>query len=147
MVRNTAILSALLLAACHSGGTSNGAHAPGDMADHRPFEGVAAADILHMTGTEPFWGGMVDGKTFTYTTPENPDGLAIAVERFGGRGGLGLSGSFDGRQVDMAVTPGDCSDGMSDRAYPFVVTLRIGGETRQGCAWSDSQPFSGPEQP
>jgi uncharacterized membrane protein len=45
------------------------------------------------------------------------------------------------------ITPGVCSDGMSDRTYPFVATLRLGDETRNGCAWSENSPFVGPETP
>ena len=47
----------------------------------------------------------------------------------------------------MTVTPGACSDGMSDRTYPYTVTLKIGDDTREGCAWTDAQPFEGPEAP
>jgi len=83
----------------------------------------------------------------TYATPENIDGTAIAVERFAGRNGLSLSGALDGAPFDMAITPGECSDGMSDRTYPFIVTLEVAGEQRRGCAWTDSTPFSGPEHP
>ena len=47
----------------------------------------------------------------------------------------------------MTVTPLSCSDGMSDRTYPFTVTLEIGEETRNGCGWTDRQPFEGPANP
>ena len=83
----------------------------------------------------------------TYSTVEDPDGTTIAVERFAGNNGLGYSGSLDGTSFDMAITPGECSDGMSDRTYPFTVTLRIGEEQRTGCAWTDRMPFSGPANP
>ena len=62
-------------------------------------------------------------------------------------GGLGFSGTLDGAAFDMTVTPGACSDGMSDRTYPYTVTLKIGDDTREGCAWTDAQPFEGPEAP
>ena len=48
---------------------------------------------------------------------------------------------------ETVVTPGECSDGMSDRTYPFTVTLLLGEEQRTGCAWTDLQPYSGPETP
>ena len=47
----------------------------------------------------------------------------------------------------MMVTPLACSDGMSDRTYPFTVTLGIGEDKRNGCAWSEQHPFDGPEHP
>ena len=83
----------------------------------------------------------------TYTTPENQEGATFPVKRFTGQGGLGFSGTLDGAAFDMTVTPGTCSDAMSDRSYPYTVTLQIGEETRRGCAWTDAQPFEGPRMP
>lgn len=137
-------LAVPLLAACQSGGEAN---VPGDTGDNRPFAGIAVEEELRFTGTEPFWGGQVSGETLVYTTPENLEGETITVERFAGRGGLSFSGELGGEAFDMMVTPGDCSDGMSDRTYPFVVTLSVKGETRQGCAWSEAHPFTGSEAP
>jgi uncharacterized membrane protein len=121
--------------------------APGDTGDSAAYSGIGAAETIHFTGTEPFWGGESAGSTLTYSTPENIDGTTIAVERFAGRGGLSLAGQLDGAPFDMAITPGDCSDGMSDRTYPFTATLQVRGEQRNGCAWTDAQSFTGPEHP
>jgi uncharacterized membrane protein len=121
--------------------------APGSAEDTAPYSGIAPGEIIRFTGTEPFWSGDVSGQTLTYSTPENIDGSTIQVQRFPGRNGLSFSGLLDGASFDMAITPGKCSDGMSDRMYPFTVTLQVGGEQRRGCAWTDSQPFSGPEHP
>ena len=144
MMRLIATVIALPLAACQPG---SDAQVPGDRSDKQPFAGIARDEALRLTGTEPFWGGTVAGGKLTYTTPENTDGEQVAVERFAGRGGLSFSGTYRGEALDMMVTPGECSDGMSDRAYPFVVTLRLGKEERYGCAWSDEHPFSGLEHP
>ena len=113
----------------------------------KAYSGIGENETVRFTGTEPFWGGEVSGETLTYTTPENIDGTQIAVERFAGRNGLSFSGTLDGADFVMAVTPGECSDGMSDRTYPFTVTLEVRGEQRQGCAWTDAQSFTGPEHP
>lgn len=139
-------LALLALAACHSG-PHEGAAMPGDSQDHQPFSAVAPDEQLHFTGTEPFWGGEVTATQMTYKTPEKPDGQAVAVSRFAGRGGLSFSGTLDGAAFTMAVTAGACSDGMSDRSYPFVVTLQHGDATRTGCGWSDRHPFTGPAAP
>lgn len=120
---------------------------PGDAQDTAPYSGVAPGETIRFTGTEPFWSGEVSGRTLTYSTPENINGSTIQVERFAGRNGLSFSGGFAGAPFDLAITPGNCSDGMSDRSYPFTVTLDVGGEQRRGCAWTDSRPFSGPENP
>lgn len=143
--------AALLLAACQPGG-SDGA-APGgnatvpDANSTEAYDGIRADETIRFSGTEPFWGGTVTGTALTYTTPEDPDGAMIAVERFAGRGGLSFSGSLDGAMFEMMVTPLKCSDGMSDRIYPFTVTLKIGEDLRNGCAWTDRQRFEGPERP
>lgn len=133
-------LALLALAACHSG-PHDGADMPGDSKDHQPFGEVAPDELLRFAGTEPFWGGEVRGDQMTYKTPDQPDGRAIAVSRFAGRGGLSFSGTMDGAAFTMTVTAGTCSDGMSDRSYPFVVTLQQGDASRTGCAWSDKHPF------
>lgn len=135
------------LAACHPA-SKDGADIPGDRHDTRPFEGVAADETLHVTGTEPFWSGEIRGATMVWKTPERPDGQSVPLSRFNGRGGFSYSGSIDGVGFTMAVTPGKCSDGMSDRTYPFVVTLQLGeAELRQGCGWSDKQQAAEPGAP
>lgn len=141
--RAAILLAALALAACHSG------HGPmpGDGEQRTPYAGIAPDELLHLAGNEPFWGGEVGGGTLTYLTPEHPDGVRVAATRFAGRNGISFSGELGGASYMMAETPGECSDGMSDRAYPFAVTLQIGAETRNGCAWSDRHPYKGLARP
>lgn len=148
-----AACAALLLAACQPGGSGDAASAPAgggavpDADSTEAYDGIRADEALRFSGTEPFWGGTVTGTSLTYTTPENPDGAAITVERFAGRGGLSFSGKLDGAAFEMMVTPLSCSDGMSDRIYPFTVTLKLGEDMRNGCGWTDRQRFEGPENP
>ena len=149
----------LLLAACQSetpdapaaeeapSAASADAEVPGDADETAPYDGIAEDEVLRFTGTEPFWGGEVSRGTLRYSTPEDQDGTEIAVERFAGRGGIAFSGQLDAAPFEMMVTPLECSDGMSDRTYPFTVTLKIGEETRNGCGWTDRQSFAGPAQP
>ena len=111
------------------------------------YNGIGEDETVHFTGTEPFWGGEVRGSSLTYTTPENADGVKIAVERFAGRGGLSFTGMLEQADFEMTVTPLECSDGMSDRSYPFTVTLKIGDDLRNGCGWTDRQPLTEPAQP
>jgi uncharacterized membrane protein len=144
----------LLLVACQQS-SDGGAAAPGQATDAKlpdanstvAYDGIGADETVRFSGTEPFWGGQVGGGTLTYTTPENPDGARIAVERFAGRGGLSFTGTFEGADFEMMVTPLECSDGMSDRIYPFTVTLKIGDDLRIGCGWTERQRFTGPEAP
>ncbi|GAA4043149.1 COG3650 family protein [Parerythrobacter jejuensis] len=133
----------LFLAACQAGVDGDGS--PGTSPDG--FTGIADDEVIIFGGTEPFWGGEVTGDTLIYTTPENIDGDTIAVERFIGQGGISFAGTYGEARFDLAITPGECSDGMSDRTYPYTATLQVGEETREGCAHTDRQPFSGPQNP
>jgi uncharacterized membrane protein len=153
MVRHATLSLALLsLAACQPGeGTAETTAdvAPSSSADRETeaYHGIGARETVHFTGTEPFWGGQVNGTSLTYTTPEHPDGIAVPVERFAGRGGLSFGGALAGAPFEMTVSALECADGMSDRTYPFTVTLRIGADLRNGCGWTERQPFAGPAQP
>lgn len=133
-----ALLALLAQPACNPRGGDTAL--PGG-SDTQPFSAVPAGEPLFFTGTEPFWGGEVQEGTLLYRTPEDQQGQVLEVTRFAGRGGLSFSGTLGGDGFDMAVTPGECSDGMSDRTYPLTVTLRIGGELRHGCGWTEAQPY------
>ena len=151
MIRIVLALSAasLTLAGCQQSGAEAGGQATSSASDRstEPYAGVNEGETIRFTGTEPFWGGEVTGDELRYTTPENQEGAVIAVERFAGNNGVAYSGVLNGSAFDMTVTPGQCSDGMSDRMYPFTVTLKIADETRGGCAWTDRMRFTGPENP
>ncbi len=110
---------------------------PGDSEDTQPFAEITEDQVLRLVGTEPFWGAEIVDGTMMYNTPENIEGRRFAVTRFAGRGGLSFSGKIDGAQVDALITPGECSDGMSDRVYPYTATIEIGGEQRLGCAYRE----------
>lgn len=134
----------LLLGACGSGHNGN---VPGDTADESAYSGISENDTIRLVGTEPFWGGTVEQGMFTYTTPDNIDGIPIAVTRFAGRGGLSFSGQRGGQPVDLAITPGECSDNMSDRTFPYNATLQIGTEQRYGCAFLEGDDLGGEGEP
>jgi len=146
MIRFACLLcAALSLTACQRDGAAPPAAATAEST--AAYDGIARDETVHFTGTEPFWGGEVAGSALTYSTPDDPKGTKIAVVRFAGRGGLSFSGSLDGAGFEMTVTPLDCSDGMSDRRYPFTVTLKIGDDLRNGCGWTERQPFEESARP
>ncbi|MEE4351018.1 MAG: hypothetical protein V2J26_12390 [Pacificimonas sp.] len=145
-----AIPPALLLAACSDAAPpSDGG--PDLVTDEggitRPFAGIAADEVVSFGGTEPFWSVTLSGDTATYRTPELPAGEAIAVTRFAGRGGVSWTGEYAGRRFALTATPGLCSDGMSDRTYPYFTLAEVDGRTLEGCAHTDRQPFTGPAAP
>ena len=89
---------------------------------------------LRALGTEPFWNAQINGETLIYTTPENQKGQSGTVVRRETPGGMEFSGKLGGAAIHLAVTKQTCSDGMSDRSYPFTVVLTLGSDRRDGCA-------------
>ncbi len=113
----------------------------------KAFDAVAPEEVVTLVGNEPFWNLTVEGTSGRWSTPENQPGTQVTLERFAGNGGLSFTGALDGKPFTATLTPGSCSDGMSDRRYPFVATIALGGETLQGCGYTTMQPFTGPEAP
>lgn len=89
---------------------------------------------LHAVGTEPFWSADIVGTTLTYGTPDFPSGMSITVARRDGPGFAEWSGALDGKPMTLRIEKGPCSDGMSDRIYPFRAIRTIGPEIERGCA-------------
>lgn len=128
---------AVALAACQSEPRQTG----------EAFDAIGENETIRLAGTEPFWGGEISGGQARYTSPDNLEGSVFPVERFAGFNGLGFSGVMQGTSFDLTITEAECSDGMSDRVYPYTATLLLGGEQRRGCAWTDDRLFTGPQSP
>jgi uncharacterized membrane protein len=142
MSRRLPLLAALLCAAACTPAKTDGIDPKG-----QTFDAVAPEEVVTLLGTEPFWNLKVEGGEGLWTTPDNQPGTQIRLTRFAGNNGLGFSGTLDGKPFTATLTPGECSDGMSDRRFPFVATVALGEETREGCGYTDSQPFTGPAAP
>lgn len=150
-VRSLFVAAASLLSACGSGEAPQqdnvgntaapraAAPAPAAAAAREPKPQAPhtapwSASGYALNGTEPFWGGSLTGTTVRYMTPEDQFGdeietrLALAADR------ETYSGSWRGRAFVLTLRRGPCSDGMSDQVYAFSAELRIGAETRRGCA-------------
>jgi len=88
-------------------------------------------------GTEPFWGARIEGRCVTYSTPDILDGTRIWTRLTGSSGEQIWTGALDGQkfvlQIEKAVGA-SCSDGMSDRRYPYRAKLQLGDAREQGCA-------------
>ena len=139
-VAASVLLAAALPAACSP--AADGIDPAG-----KTFDAVAPDEVVTLTGTEPFWNLVVDGQNGVWTTPDNQPGTQIAVARFAGNNGLSFTGMLDGKSLTATLTPGECSDGMSDRRFPFVATIALGGETLAGCGYTTSQAPAGDEAP
>lgn len=97
-------------------------------------EALALPARLRATGTEPFWGADIEGATLTYSMPDFPAGAKITVARRAGPDFVEFTGTLDGKPLTLRVVAGPCSDGMSDRVYPYAVTREIGPDMERGCA-------------
>ena len=84
-----------------------------------------------------------DGRTIKFEAPGRTPVTVPAPRAIHGFAGE----IWQTRRINVNTVHRACSDGMSDRSYPFTVTLMVMGEQREGCAWTDKQPFSGPQHP
>jgi uncharacterized membrane protein len=141
MVRCITALAVLTLAACAP------AQQDAINPEGKTFDAVAPQEAVTLVGTEPFWNLAVEGEEGLWSTPENQPGTRFAVSRFAGNNGLGFTGTLDGEAFNATLTPGDCSDGMSDRRFPYVATVTLGAQTLRGCGYTSSQPFTGDPAP
>jgi uncharacterized membrane protein len=91
---------------------------------------------MRALGTEPFWNARIYGRCVTYSHPDDQSGTRIWTRYTAGAGGAGTwSGALGGRRFELRIRPQPgCSDGMSDRRYPFAAELAVAGEQRRGCA-------------
>lgn len=119
--------------------------------DSEAFDGIASTASISVLGNEPFWGLEIvpEGESYsaTYSNPENIEGTTFEMTRFAGNNGVSFSGELDGEAVQVALTPGNCSDTMSDRSYPYSATASLGGSMLLGCAYTSDEPFTGEETP
>ena len=85
-------------------------------------------------GTEPFWSVEVLPGKLRYSSPEQPEGIAFAATATGLGSVYSYTGTMAGAKVRLIITPGRCSDGMSDRTYAYTAVLTIGDRALRGCA-------------
>jgi uncharacterized membrane protein len=107
----------------------------------RSLANAGAVEELYVVGTEPFWSGRVRAGRMVFTTPDNEKGEVVRVSRHSGRRAVVFRGRMAAGAFTMTVWRGQCSDGMSDRTYPFEVTIKFTGNTLQGCGWTTRRPF------
>lgn len=86
-------------------------------------------------GTEPFWSVKIVGTTLTLTRPDAParDFNAPGASIQPGRA-TWIATDGDGAQLTLTIYASECSDGMSDRKYPWTAELTLFGEALRGCA-------------
>ena len=86
-------------------------------------------------GNEPFWSVRLEGNTLVFSTPEDQAGKTLQGRRAPSLIGVVYMGTDDaGREFNLDIQPGQCSDGMSDNTYQHVSTFIYGETTYRGCA-------------
>ena len=131
-MRAALIAIALMLAACEAPmGSTEQAPPP---ADAPVTVGPDYSGDFDALGTEPFWNVKVRAGGMTLARPDQPE---VATANPGVRVD-GEQGVFDAtvgeQRLVLRLTPGDCSDGMSDHRYGYAAEVWIDGETLRGCA-------------
>lgn len=86
-------------------------------------------------GTEPFWAVHVSDETLRFMTPEDQEGTVVPFTRAAaGDDEVALDAVLEGRKLHLVGRIAECSDGMSDRVYPYTITITLDDETLNGCA-------------
>ena len=97
--------------------------------------GPAFALPMRLVGTEPFWGGRIARDAITISGMDRPDArfpyTDPVVTGAGARWRTQSTGAFP---LTVTLVRDPCSDGMSDKRYPFQATVVLGTETLKGCA-------------
>ncbi len=94
------------------------------------------AGDLTMVGTEPFWSVVITDVTKT-TALTRPDAAPITAglpERTATDTGANFAVKAADGDISIALKKAPCSDGMSDRSYPYEAIVNWQGVDLKGCA-------------
>ena len=143
VIRQIAILAAIvpaapLLFACSAPEEAATAPAAADPAQTAADESAAIfARNFRAIGTDPYWAAHVTDGRLRYVTPEDQEGVTVDVTQISPADKLDvieLSGTIGDIPFTLSGRIEPCSDGLSDREYPYGVTLQMDDETMTGCA-------------
>ena len=82
------------------------------------------------TGTEPFWGLLIDPINITFTAPEATPITQPTPTPINGFAGP----IYQTPRIGVNIVRGQqCGDGMSDRVYPDKVQVTVDGRQYNGC--------------
>ncbi|MFL6733377.1 MAG: hypothetical protein ACJ8EY_01635 [Sphingomicrobium sp.] len=80
-------------------------------------------------GTEPGWTLLIDERDLTFI---HMDGMQVRQPR--PKVIVGFAGEiYQTPRINVNIVHGQCSDGMSDRAYPDKVQIAVDGRQFNGC--------------
>ena len=97
---------------------------------------VSTAEPLRALGTEPFWALDIDSTGLRFTTPEDTTGMRFPPNAPSPIAGDTLVWMAESElaAIHVRLWPTQCSDGMSDRVYPYSALVRVAGTEYRGCA-------------
>ena len=111
---------------------------PNDTASSVPRDTIVdlmSAEPLRALGTEPFWALDVDATGLRFITPEDTSGLRFPpITATAVADTVVWSGQTERATLELRVWLEKCSDGMSDREYPYASRVTVAGTTYRGCA-------------
>ena len=122
-----------------------GQRTPHETRSGAPAEPQADSVIVAL-GNEPFWNVRITPQEILYRDPEHQEGyrfLRVAAVEEGDARVFRTwreipAGESGPRILELRIRQGACSDGMSDREYSMSAILKLGEETRTGCAYHES---------
>jgi uncharacterized membrane protein len=118
--------------------------APGDSAVREDTTRAATAATpvalpIRALGTEPFWAIDVDSAGLRFMTPDDQAGIPFPPVSPTVTGDTTVwVGKTERAEFEVRVWREQCSDGMSDRVYPYGARVRVDSTTYTGCA--DAKP-------
>ena len=95
--------------------------------------GVFAGD-LNALGTEPFWAIKIRADGITVSRPGIEDVKSANPGPVVEKDSATWTITGGPAPLQLTLTKGACSDGMSDRHYPLNAVLAFGDKTMYGCA-------------
>lgn len=93
--------------------------------------------VVSWVGTEPFWSFILSGSELAWTAPDPISGdivttMYTGIDQVSTSGSSTIYANLSGN-ISLLVTPGSCSDGMSDLVYPGSVVVTLLTDTFNGC--------------
>jgi uncharacterized membrane protein len=91
---------------------------------------------LTLNGSDPFWAVAIPkgGETIKVSLIGDPDlDASYPVESKGEGGVIILTSQSPQGDIVMTLTPGKCSDGLSDREWPWTAEVLYKGRMLKGC--------------
>ncbi|MEC4817390.1 MAG: hypothetical protein SAK29_29570 [Scytonema sp. PMC 1069.18] len=100
---------------------------------------TANNEVFNVVGTEPFWNVNVSKRGIVYSSPEVKKQTFPYVKPLKAEGrpeDLVRVYQLKGRNNSTLIIKkvNSCSDGMSDKNYPYSATLILGNQVLEGCA-------------